>query len=330
MAWRDESVLVTGASGFIGGALVARLLDEGARVRGLVRSMEKGASVAAMGAEPVVGDLTDADSLRRVAQGCAVVFHVAAATGGPAAVQYAVNVTGTGRLVEEACRAGVRRLVHVSTVAVYGYHPADVITEEAPLRPGREHYGQSKALGEKVLWERAAALGLDVTVVRPGMVYGPRSGFWSGLMFDLARRRPALLPGDGSAYCPIIYIDDVVDLMLTVAGHPGAVGQAFNAVSDPPPTFREFFGAYAAMAGHQVFLSLPVWLLRSAAIAVEPLTRLRGEPQPVRDMVEALVARRRVYSMTKAARLLGWRTRISLAEGMARTEGWLRETGRLP
>ncbi len=324
-----EFNLVTGASGFIGGALVKRLLGDGAAVRGLVRSAEKGAWVESLGAEVAIGDLRDSDAVRRAVQGCMVVFHVAAATGGPEALQHAVNVTAAGRLVELACEAGVHRLVHVSTIANYGYEPLDVVTEETPLRPGREFYAESKTAGERQVMARAAALGLPVTVIRPGMVYGPRSGFWTGVMFNLARRRFVLLPGDGTTYCPAIHIDDVVDLLVTVAEHPRAVGEVFNAAPDPPPTWRQFFGAYAAMAGHQNFLLVPIWLLRVGGALAELGTRLSGEPQPVRGMVAALMARRRVYSMDKAARLLDWRPQVSLADGMVSAEAWLRETGRL-
>ena len=329
MTLTGSRVLVTGASGFIGGALVERLLAMDVQVRGLVRSAEKGARIARLGAEVVTGNLLDVDSLRRAAVGVEAIFHVAAAMGGPAAVQYAINVGGTDRLLTAAAEAGVRRVVHVSTIAVYGYDTPDVITEELPLRPGREHYGQSKALGEKRLWQRVRDLGLEATVVRPGMVYGPRSNFWTAGMFRLVRRRPAFLPGSGATYCPAIFIDDVVDLMITAADHPRAAGEAFNATPDPPPTWREFFGAYAAMAGHQSFVSIPVPLLRAAAAFIEPVLAWQGEPQPVRDMVAAMFGRERVYSMAKAAGLLDWRPRISLAEGMARAEVWLREIGLL-
>jgi nucleoside-diphosphate-sugar epimerase len=329
MTLRGEQVLVTGASGFVGGALVARLLADGVRVRGLVRSAEKGARLAALGMEPVVGDLIDPAVLPRAVAGCALVFHVGAATGGALALQYEVNVTAVGRLADAAATAGVGRLVHVSSLAAYGYGPPAVVTEDSPLCPGVEYYGQSKALGEAMLRRRAAARGLPFAILRPGLIYGPRSGFWTGGAFRLMDRTPAFLPGAADQPCPAVFVDDVVDLLITAAEHPGAVGEAFNAVSDPQPTLRDFLGAYAAMAGREVLLPIPLAVLRGVAGLAEVGLRLYSEPQPVRAMVDSLIANRRVYPMDKAARLLDWRAKVGLVEGMARAEAWLRETGRL-
>ena len=258
-----------------------------------------------------------------------MVFGVGAATGGALAVQYEVNVTAVGRLADAAATAGVGRLVQVSSLAAYGYGPPAVVSEETPLRPGVEYYGQTKALGEARLRQRAAAHGLPIAIVRPGMIYGPRSGFWTGGAFRLMDRSPAFVPGAGDQPCPAVFIDDVVDLLITAAEHPGAVGEAFNAVSDPQPTLRAFLGAYAAMAGRDVLLPIPLPVLRGVAPLAEAGLRLFGEPQPVRAMVEFLIAHGRTYSMDKAARLLDWRPRVGLAEGMAQAEAWLRETGLL-
>jgi dihydroflavonol-4-reductase len=329
MTLEGRTVLVTGASGFVGGALANRLLGDGAEVRALVRDASRARELAARGAELVTGDLTDPNALRRAVEGCAVVFNVGAALHGSAAWQYAVNVAGVSALVAAARQAGVGRLVQVSSVAVYGYDRPGIMTEAMPPRPGVEYYAQSKALGERVLFTEGTAPGLEVTAIRPGMIYGPRSRTWTGKMFQLVRRPPAPLPGQGNTYCPLVYIDDVVDLLLTVAEHPAAPGEVFNAVTDEPVTWREYLGAYAAMAGHQTFLPIPLALLRTGAALAEPLLRLFGEPEPAREAVEAFVARRRAYSMNKAARLLGWRPAVNLVEGMAGAEAWLRETGQV-
>jgi nucleoside-diphosphate-sugar epimerase len=258
-----------------------------------------------------------------------VVFNVGAALHGSAAVQYAVNVTGVGRLVQAAHQAGIRRLVHVSSIAVYGYSGPDYITEDIPLEPAAEYYAQSKALGEQKLLADADALGLEAVVIRPGMIYGPGSGFWTGKVFDLARRRPTLLPGDGDTRCPVIFIDDLVALLRLAADHPAAVGQVFNAVTDEHVTWRDYLSAYAALAGHRILLPVPLTLVSLVGLIVQPYLRLFREPQPIREMINALFARSRVYSMAKAARLLDWRPPTTLAAGVAASAEWLRESGRL-
>lgn len=329
MTLKGKQVLVTGATGFVGGALAMRLLAEGVHVRALVRDAARARDIEARGASLVVGDLADPEALAKAVAGCSVVFSVGAALHGSAVEQYAVNVTGVAQLVDAAQAAGVQRIVHVSSIAVYGYDRAGIMSEAMPPRPGVDYYGQSKALGEEVLLKRGAEHGIEVTVVRPGMIYGPRSGFWSGKVFDFVRRRPAFLPGSGATYCPVVYIDDVVDLLIVAAQHAAASGEIFNAVTDEAVTWREYLAAYASLAGHQMLWPVPAPLLRMVGLGAEAYTRLFGEPQPARGMVESLMIRRRAYSMNKAARLLGWRPQVGLVEGVARTEPWLRETGRL-
>lgn len=328
MTLQGKQVLVTGASGFVGGAAVERLLADGAVVRGMVRSLQKGERIKALGAELALGDLTDAGSLRQAVSGCSHVFSVGAAMRGPLDVQMAVNVTGIEALVDICHESGVSRVVHVSSIATYGYRAPDIVTEATALRPSNEYYGQTKALGEQRLMSRAAELDLPASVVRPGMIYGPRSGFWTGKMFDLMKYPIAVLPG-GDNLCPAIYIDDLVDLLVLCAEHPSAAGEVFNGTMDPPPTWSEFLGAYARMTGRGLIVPVPHVLLRAAAGVAEAVMRLRGTPSPLRDMVDGVLGRKRVYSMDKAADLLGWSPRTTLAEGMANAEVWLRESGRL-
>lgn len=328
MSLAGKTVLVTGASGFTGGALTASLVKAGARVRGLVRSERKGERVAAAGAEQVIGDITDRASLRRAMPGCEIVFHVAAALDGPWARQYAANVNGTGNVAEIAYEAGVRRVVHVSSISTYGFDTPDELTEDTPLRPGIDFYGRTKALAEQRFWQVVQTSGMEGVIVRPGMIYGPGSNFWTRAAFRLVRSLPVPLFGSGVVPCPLISIGDVVDLLLIAAEHPNAVGEAFNAVMDPPPTWFEYLDAYAKMAGRTSYPVMPGWMLRGLAALAEPLTGLLGQPQPTRGQVSLLLEYHH-YSAAKAAALLDWRARVSLAEGMAQSAAWLREIGEL-
>lgn len=321
-------VLVTGANGFIGAALSRRLLSDGVSVRAMCRTLGKGDTLRQQGAEVVQGDLQLIDSLRRGVEGCEVVYHIGAALEGTAAYQYNVSVLGTLNLLQAAHEAGVRRFVHISSIAVYGNECFGFVREDQPRRPSRrDYYQQAKSLAEDVLWEFAAHHDMEVTCLRPGMVYGPESGFWTRNMFNAFSRYPVPIIGDGGGHAHPIYIDDVVDLMVALGYHPAAVGLAFNCAPDPAPTWVEFVGHYARMAGNTCTLPVSPALLRGAAL-ITPLTALRGKPLDLGGFLNFLIGRT-TYSMARAKERLGWQARVPLAEGMAHAERWLQQIGAL-
>ena len=269
-------MLVTGATGFLGGALAVRLASEGARVRALARRPERGAFLRSIGGVEIVqGDITDAGQLRHAFEGSDYVFHVAASTGGAIQKQYRNNVLGTRSVAEAAMQAGVKRLVHVSTIAVYGYQQLGDVTEDTPHNPGDDPYNITKSQGEHALREVADAHSLPFSIIRPGMIYGPRSNMWTKTLFKLAKRRPTPWVGSGSGSTFPIYIDDVIDMMITLATHPAAVGEAFHCTPDPSPTWREFLGAYSRLAGHQRWLAIPALPVRVLATRSQGLRSLR-------------------------------------------------------
>lgn len=319
-----KRALVTGANGFIGAALVARLRQEGIAVRAVVRRPDPAQQLS--GAEIVNADVRDAAAMRRLVSGCDVVFHVAAVGSGNADTQYQVNVRGACNVAEAAAAVGVTRLVHVSTVAIYGLAVRGVITETQPMQPSpRDFYQQSKALGEQAIWQLAARTGLSVTVVRPAFVYGPRAAIWTAALYDACCQLPAvpLLPGSAHP----IFVADVVDLLLTVAHHPKAVGEVFHASADPAIPWAEFLGGYAHIAGNRRQVPLSASVLNRLAAAVRPidaLLRLSSQPTDLSGML-GYVAADLTYSMARARDLLGWEARTSLQDGMADCARWLHE-----
>lgn len=333
MALDIERALVTGANGFIGGALTLRLLAEGVTVRAMCRDPEKGrflsdaAQASDQGGrlELVRGDVQDAATVDRYARGCDVVFHVAAVGSGSAAVHYRANVQGSENVAQAALAAGAKRLIHVSSIAVYGFNVGGEITETHPQKPSpHDFYQQTKALGETAVWRIAHETSLPTTVVRPALVYGPRSGAWTVRMNQLAKQLP-FIPNLGSATTHPIYIDDLIDLMLNMATHPAALGNAFNASADPPVTWNEFLGHIARIAGNPRRAPLPIGLLKRLARPLDAALQLTGDPQDVYGML-SMLSNYTVYCTDKATRLLGWRPRVSLADGMTAAEKWLRST----
>jgi nucleoside-diphosphate-sugar epimerase len=327
MNLQEKSVLVTGAAGFLGGALVARLSERGAPIRALARSPERAGYIRdRAGVDVVAGDILDVERMRQISAGCDALFHVAAALDGSLDHQRRVNVEGTRAVMQAAVDAGVRRVVHVSTVAVYGYGVRGDVTEDRAPEPGSDPYNLSKAEAEAVV--KSFRDRVETVIVRPGAIYGPRSGFWTGVWFRLGRRRPTIFIGDGRGNAPVIYVDDVVDLLLRAADHPAAAGKVFNCAPDPAPTWRDFLQGYSRLAGHDRWLGLPPALVDPAAW----IASVTARPYTPRKEALALVryARRRVTYKTGHARdLLGWQPQISLDEGIRRCEPWLREKGLL-
>lgn len=328
-ALRDQTVLVTGATGFIGGALALRLAqEEGARVTGIGRNLDAVPFLPAAGVQLQRVDLQDVDALRAAMAGQNIIFHVAAwlsSRHGEADQAYALNVAATRELVRLAADAGVQRFVMVSSIAAYGPPDAPIMDESHPVdpSPANDLYGRTKAEGESEALRLGRESGLPVTIVRPAQVYGPRSMNWTVGMLRLVQRGVPTIVGDGSGHALPVYIDNLLDGMLLAAVRPAAIGQAFQ-FCDPPVLWRDFFAYYGAMCGRRP-RAIPGWAA-GALVWVNEVFHL-GLPLN-RERMRFLQARS-TYPTDKAARLLGYQPRVAIQTGMARAEAWLREAGYL-
>lgn len=333
MSLHGKRILVTGATGYIGGRLAERLVQErAARVRVLVRSPEKAGWLAALGCEMVVGDLTEPASLRRAVTDCAVVYHAGAwvSERGARAEVWAVNVTGTQELVEAAVAAGVERFIQVSSCAVYGSRQEFEIDESTPFRSGSSLYADSKIAAEEVVWRAAREQGLPVVVARPSQVYGLGSPQFTLRPIRMIQQGTLVLVDGGRHLCKPLYIDNLVDGLLCCGEHPAAVGEGFNFTDGAPVPWRDFFGAYAAMLGVKRLPSVPYPLAWLGACLVEGVAWVWGKPSLLNRRVIRALRSNNSFSIRKAGQLLGWQPRINLAEGMRHTEVWLRAHGYLP
>ncbi|MCC6615175.1 MAG: SDR family NAD(P)-dependent oxidoreductase [Anaerolineae bacterium] len=334
MALNGQTVLVTGSSGFLGSALTQRLVANGVKVRALVRSPRKAAllreAVGVGDIEIVQGDVLDAASLAAAAEGCTVVFHCAAALGGKLGVQRQVNVVGARNLMQAAADAGVRRVVHVSTLSVYGMLYDGVITEDMAHGPGSDAYGLTKSEAEGAVREVGAARGQEYTIIRPGMIFGARSHMWTEVVFRLARLKPTPWFGSGKGFAHCIYVDDVADMMIVLAEHPRAVGEAFNCTYDPAVTWRSYLGEYSRLARsvNDDFLELPPWMLYALAGVGMMFSPPYSPGKMLPDYVD-FMQKRAQFSMAKARDLLDWEPQVSLEEGIGRCAEWLRQRGLL-
>ncbi len=320
-------ILITGGTGFLGSAVAQHLAARGAQIAVLVRSPEKAAAAQAAGFSAARGDITNRESVRHAVDNATYVIHCAASFGKPDD-QRDVNINGTRILAEECAFAGVRQLVHISSIAVYGFARRGIVDETTPPAPGAYSYARTKLGGENAIREVAMHTGLNTTIIRPGMIYGPGSSNWTLELFRYARRKPIFFPGDGSGSAHPIYIDDVVSAIARVTGDESLNGAIFNISADPAPTWREWLLAYANLAGHQSWVSVPPVVARTGAGL---LMSFAGRTSLIRDLPELVdqFMEKVTYSTAKARRELGWSPQVSLAEGVERCAPWLREKGLL-
>lgn len=335
-ALQGKRVLVSGATGFIGGRLAQRLAaEEGAIVTGTGRDLAKALFVAEAGVTLQAVDLRDEAALRTAVINQDFIFHTAAWMGGgrmkeDPAEAMALNVTAVETLIHLAHEAGVQRVLTVSSIAAYGApngadygHPDKIeIDEDTPVDTTQaDVYGRTKALGDIAAREAGAAWGQDVVVIRPALVYGPRSAGWTVSMVKLIQSGTPVLFGAGSGHAWPVYIDNLVDGMLLTAVQPGIAGEAFN-FCDTAVTWQTFMGYYGQICGKKP-RRLPLWTARLLAEA-NSLFKL-GLPLN-RERLKFLTSRA-VYPTHRAETLLGYRAQVSLDEGMERTAVWLRENG---
>ena len=251
----SAKALVTGGSGFIGGRLIESLVADGHGVRALARSRSSADSVAALGAEPVRGELGDPESLRAAATGCDVAFHAAAKVEdfGPWEEFERDNVQGTRNVAEACAAAGVSRLVHVSTEAVLiAGDPLVGVDETAPLRTdSRAPYSRSKALAERALLaatpgnpvgpgrEAEEPTGMNSVVVRPRFVWGAGDLTLLPEMVEMVRSGRFAWIGGGRHLTDTTHVDNVVR-GLRLAADRGRSGEAYFVTDGEPVVFRDF------------------------------------------------------------------------------------------
>jgi nucleoside-diphosphate-sugar epimerase len=322
-----KRVLITGGTGLIGGCLAERLQTEAqVQVVALARHPEKGRRLAELGVAVVQGDITNPVSLERAVARCDVVFHTAAwvSEKGSKAEIYAVNVAGTENIVRAAELARVQRFVHVSSCAVYGSLQQFNIDENTPVRLTGKPYADSKVLAERVVLQ---ADRLPVVVARPSQVYGPRSYQFSIRPVELIKAGKMALIDGGRFLCKPVYIDNLIDGLILCAQVDVAVGEPINFSDGNPVSWRDFFGAYGRMVGIDSLPSIPFPVAWLVALSSEIRAKIqRRETTFTRRTVQGLRSRNS-FSNQKAQDLLGWRPQVDLAEGMQRTEVWLRAEG---
>jgi len=324
MDFDGKRVAVTGAAGFIGNAVCKRLTGEGADVAGLDLPGAGEQRVASASAQFRPCDVTDAGAVGEALADRELVVHTAAIVSDWGAMSdfVAVNVGGTRNVMDAAQRAGIARVVHLSSVAIWGYGFRRDLDEDAPPRPCGVPYIDTKGTSEAVAREGGA------TIVRPGDVYGPGSIPWAVRPLEALRAHRFAVPRRG--LMTPVYIDDLVDCIVRALTVEGGKGEAFVAWDGHAVPTPEFFDHYARMLGRSRVPALPRPLLSAVAGADELASRLTGRTPTATRWAVRYLSRTNSYSNKRAREVLGWEPQVTLAEGMRRTRNWFAEQGLLP
>jgi nucleoside-diphosphate-sugar epimerase len=307
------TVLVLGGTGFLGQALIQRLLKDGLKLRALVRNTSgRAALLADQGVELAKGDLVDTPSVHAAMDGVQHVFHLARGSGPGWDDYLRLDVEPTRRLAE-LCIARNVFLYYTSSIAIYdGGRKGDVITESTPPSPASIRlnvYARAKVANERLLAEMHRARGLKVVVFRPGIVIGrggqprhPGVGAWPSPSVC----RPW---GGGGDRLPFVLVDDCADAMVRALHRTAVAGESFNLIGDAPLSGNAYLDALERLAGMQIQRRpLPAWRLFAQSSLKWGFRVLRGRgvhPLPSYRYVDGLSCRA-TYLADQAKRRLGW------------------------
>lgn len=308
---------VTGAGGFIGGAVAAALAREGAAVEGIDLRPRLNAAAAEAGVTPAVADIARPHAADEALAGAELVVHAAAHVRewGSMADFVAVNARGTANVLAAAARAGAARCLQISSVVVFGYDDPAEQHEDAFRRVCGIPYIDTKSASDRLASRRGAV------VIRPGDVYGPGSVPWLVRPLELARSGRLAVPSPGDGVMLPVYIDDLVEAVLRGLER-GEPGRTYTAWDGRPIRFREYFDRIAAMAGAPPTRAVPGSLLALAGAAEEAWARLRGRPPAFTARAGVFVDRAGTASTERIRSELGWEPRIDLDEGLRRSSEW--------
>ncbi len=320
-------VFLTGGSGFVGGALCARLVADGRDVTALARSHQAAGKLKAAGARVVRGDVLDEASLREAIKGCGVVFNVAGTVGmclPDPAPMYRVNVGGSVNVVRAAAAAGVGRIIHTSSAATIGEPTGTVATEDTPHRGHYLcHYERSKHQAEQAVFAEGERLGVDVVSVNPASVQGPgRTGGTARLFIGFLNGR---LRWAFDATVSLVFVDDCTDAHILAERH-GEPGRRYL-VSGATCSVRKLAHVLAQVAGvDRKVRYLPSWAARAGAATVGGFFRLLRRRAPFCSENVRLVMHGPAYDGSRAARELGF-DYTPLASWLRHTVEWYRAEG---
>lgn len=322
-------VLITGANGFLGRHVVAEALRRGLDVRALVRPAAAIDRLPwASQVEVARHDLRASRDLAGTFDGVDALIHLAAGVKGTEDAQFAASVVGTERLLEAMATSGTRRLTLASSFSVYDWSAIrGELTEESPVEPSRDLYARdgyavAKVWQERVATRLAAENHWDLTVLRPGFIWGEGNAYLAGLGQKLGATH---LGFGGSTRLPLTHVENCAHCFVETTVRPEAVGQVFNVVDDEGMTVAEYLDAYLAGTGEAGRgVMIPYGLAFSGVRMAQWISRrlFRGKGKLPSILVPSRFEARFKplrFGNAKLRRVLGWSPPLGPAERIART-----------
>jgi len=309
-------VFVTGAGGFVGRAVCRQLLDDGHQVTGLLLPGE--ANTLTEGCREERGDITEPVGLVGSLTGHDAVVHLAGVVGYGRDWEAcrAVNVEGTRHMANAALQAGARRFVHMSSVAVYGRAVGVVLSEESAMRRIGDPYGDTKVEAEEVVRAIAGGGRLDLTVVRPVVIYGPGDRLFLPKLVENVRSGRARVIGRGDHPVDLVHVDDVARFMASLLADPRSVGETYNLADPGACTWVELLAVVARELGVRPPRGrLPYPVALGFAGVLEAASRFTGKPPRLTRYAVRVIGRRYAYVTVRAQRL-GFQPTTPLSNGI--------------
>ncbi len=326
-------ILVTGGTGFTGAALTSKLLSKGHEVITLDNKLGiRDSELRELGAEIVLGSVTDPDVVHRCMEGAHAVFHLAAAfreLDVPESHYDDVNIDGTRIVLESAAEHGVTKFVYCSTCGVHGDIEDPPAGEDAPIKPA-DYYQRTKYEAEPLVSAYHGRDGMETVILRPAAIYGPGDPERFLMLFKRAAKGWFPMFGDGKTLYHPLYIDNLIDAFLLCLEPGRATGRTYLIADEEYWTIEEL----VRKVGEAVGVDLKVWHLPITPLVLaghvtEKVCRPLGITPPIFPRRVDWYRQNRAFDISRAKRDLGYVPRIGIEEGLRRTGDWYRRNGYL-
>lgn len=318
-------VLVTGATGFIGSNLVESLLKKGCQIYVLVRHKINYPFLKHKNVKIIFGDLLSLDHIKSKLRPVDIVFHLAGSLPHhhlPEKIYWDTNVKGVKNLLEVYKRSNLKRFVYVSTTGIYGSTPKIGTDENSSLHLDSV-YAKTKAMGEHLVYSAYKKNKLPIVIIRPTIAYGPgdkRPGFSN--LFPLIKKKLFIPVGNGHNFFHTIYVENLIDALMLAVSKQEAIGEDFIIGDDPCPTMKEIVETIATVEGSKVW---PFYIPKSIALGIGKffdVAQKFGVPAILNTQRVKFITENKRFDVSKAKKILGYKAKVNLREGIEKTYQW--------